>query len=344
MEAHKKIHLIWICLPSYAYLDNTTAAANKCMTGGVWNRRRFKIKEDDPIGLMPLVGIEVHFTNPPKDSQGNSAGSKPSERTFGIGGLHDRMRHWPSFMNRGHSLKTAIPYSEFLATLPLIVADHNAQRGRTGGVCNGRSFDDVFEASFSRRTVRLASDEAKSLMEKAQEVCTVSREGTVRINAGKGVGKHRYYSEALAYHVGEKVAVLFNPDDLTAAVVIKDLKGRRIGTAEWLPSIAFNDTKTGRDYHRVKRSRIKHLKRATDDAIRMSTTEFKMLNNAHAIEPASIPMPVHSTTRLMESEVDAKLKNTVSAERQRKILDTLFDNINSLDDESGYLFAIQGQR
>lgn len=335
-------NLMDICLPSHAYLDNTTAAANKCMTGGVWNRRRFKVKEDDPVGLMPLVGISVHFTNPPKDSQGNSAGSKPLERTFGIGGLHDRMRHWPAFMGRGHSVKTAIPYSEFLAALPFVVAEHNAQRGRTGGVCNGRSFDEVFAESFSRATVRVASPEARALMERAQEVCTVSRDGTVKINAGKGVGKHRYYDESLARHIGEKVSVMFNPDDLTAEVVINDLEGRRIGSAQWMPSVAFNDTRTGRDYHRAKRSRLKNLKKATDDAIRMSKAEYDMLNNTHRAEPGIIPAPGRSVAHLMDSEVDAKLKNAVPAEQRQRILDTLEKNINALGDEDDYRFVALG--
>ena len=335
-------NLMNICLPAHAYLDNTTAAANKCMTGKVWSRRRFKNKEDDPVGLLPLVGIKVHFTNPPKDSQGNSAGSKPSERTFGIGGLHDRMRHWPAFMNRGHTMKTAVPYSEFLAALPSVVAEHNAQRGRTGGICNGRSFDEVFAEGFSRARVRLASPEAKNLMEKAQEVSTVGLDGTIKINTGKGVSKHRYYSESLANCIGQKVAVLFNPDDLSAEVIVNDLEGRRIGTAAWLPSVAFNDVNAAREHSRAKQRRNKLVRKAANEAVRMSNAEFKMLNNRHHSEPVELPVPARTVTPLTDHEVDAKLRNTVPAERQQQLLDTLHKNINALADKDEYSFAARG--
>ncbi|VEI46997.1 Bacteriophage Mu transposase [Actinobacillus equuli] len=40
-------------IPRHITIDNTRAAANKWMTGGVPNRYRFKVKPDDPKGIIP---------------------------------------------------------------------------------------------------------------------------------------------------------------------------------------------------------------------------------------------------------------------------------------------------
>ena len=49
-------------LPDHVWSDNTMAAAAKENTGGTRFRHRFKIKEDDPIGLFADLGCELHFT------------------------------------------------------------------------------------------------------------------------------------------------------------------------------------------------------------------------------------------------------------------------------------------
>ena len=48
-------------IPEHATIDNTRAAANKWMTGRVPNRYRFKVKEDDPMGLFPSLLSLIHI-------------------------------------------------------------------------------------------------------------------------------------------------------------------------------------------------------------------------------------------------------------------------------------------
>ena len=45
------------------WIDNTRAAANKDVTGGVKNRYRFKVSEDEPLGLIPQLGAEGPLGN-----------------------------------------------------------------------------------------------------------------------------------------------------------------------------------------------------------------------------------------------------------------------------------------
>ncbi len=71
--------------PEHVTIDNTRAAANKWLSGGVPNRYRFKVKPDDPMGILPMLGIQVHWTSVIGGKGWGQA--KPIERAFGIGGL-----------------------------------------------------------------------------------------------------------------------------------------------------------------------------------------------------------------------------------------------------------------
>lgn len=61
-----RLSLMDVCskygLPREITIDNTRAAANKWMTGGVPNRH-FKVKEDDPLGIIPMMGIALHWSS-----------------------------------------------------------------------------------------------------------------------------------------------------------------------------------------------------------------------------------------------------------------------------------------
>ncbi|WP_038163634.1 transposase domain-containing protein, partial [Trabulsiella guamensis] len=48
--------------PTHMTIDNTRPAASKWLSGGVPNRYRFKVKPDDPMGIIPMLGIKLHWT------------------------------------------------------------------------------------------------------------------------------------------------------------------------------------------------------------------------------------------------------------------------------------------
>lgn len=331
-------NLTGITLPRWMTLDNTRAASNKSL-GGQMARNRFTNKATDPVGILKLMGVEVHRTNPDKDQ--TSSGSNPSERAFGKGGLHERMRAWPAFIGRGTGMNNPIPFSEFLEALPHVVAEHNAKSGRTGGICNGRSFDEVFAASYQASNVRKPSESLRNLLLYSQESCKVGPDGTVRIKAGQGETKHRYYADFLAHYAGEYVAVMFNPDSLSEPVTIYDLNGRHLGIADWLPSVAFNDTETARRHAKNRARRNKAVKKAVQAGQAMSNDEFKMLNATVPVSETS--EPTRLTTVISPQEVEARLsgKHKVSPERQRQLRENMRKNINAMGDEDSYPFAAQ---
>ena len=46
-------------IPRKAWLDNGRGFASKMITGGVANRFRFKVKQEDPIGVLVSMGTEI---------------------------------------------------------------------------------------------------------------------------------------------------------------------------------------------------------------------------------------------------------------------------------------------
>lgn len=68
-------------IPEAVLLDNTLAAANKTMSGGVKHRFRFKVREEEPDGVFKLLGCRVMWATP------RHGQAKPVERAFGVGGV-----------------------------------------------------------------------------------------------------------------------------------------------------------------------------------------------------------------------------------------------------------------
>jgi putative transposase len=63
-------------IPDDIYLDNGRAFASKWISGGARTRFRFKVRDEDPRGLLVTLGITPHFTTP------YAGQSKPIERAW----------------------------------------------------------------------------------------------------------------------------------------------------------------------------------------------------------------------------------------------------------------------
>lgn len=46
-------------IPDHAWLDNGRGFAAKCITGGTPNRFRFKVKPEEPSGILTALGIDI---------------------------------------------------------------------------------------------------------------------------------------------------------------------------------------------------------------------------------------------------------------------------------------------
>ncbi len=237
-------------IPGAAWLDNGRGFASKLLTGGTPNRFRFKVKQEDPLGIISQMGVAVHWTTP------YSGQSKPVERAFRD--LAERIDKHPAFSgaytgNRPDAKpenynSRAVPIDEFLRVLDDEVRSHNARPGRRTKVAAGRSFDQVFQASYERVPIRHATAEQRRLWLLAAEgVSASSVDGSVRL-AG-----NRYWTEELSQHAGTRVVIRFDPDALHGSVHCYTLAGAYIGEAECIQAAGFNDTTAARDHARERK-------------------------------------------------------------------------------------------
>lgn len=270
-------------IPEHVLLDNGHEFANMIMTGQVDHRFRFTIKDDDVLGLFPLLGIKVHFATP------GWGQAKPIERAFLD--LCDRVAKHPEFVGAytGPNTKAkpenyqskAIPLEQFRAVLDREIAAHNARRGRRSEVANKRSFDEVFNEGYAQGPIRKATEEQQRLwLLRAEGVKADRKNGEIKLY------ETRYWAPWMYEVAGELVTVRFDPDDLHAGILVYAMDGTFLGEAEVLKKGKFLGVQDAKDHKRKQRA----FERATKEAARlqkeMRTTEFAAkLRDARADRP-----------------------------------------------------------
>jgi putative transposase len=285
-------------IPHDITIDNTRAAANKWMTGGIANRYRFTVKEDDPVGIFIQLGCKVHWTSVFEGS--GSGRSKPIERQFGVGGMGEAVDKHPAFAGaytgKNPTAKPenygscAVPLETFERILAQEIAALNARAGRRTEICAGvKSFDQAFAESYANSSIRKATAAQRRLWLLPAEAIRVDKHGTVTLQAGSGIGKNRYGCDALLAHAGQKVVVRFDPQNLHDNVHVETLDGRYIAEAECLVAAGFYDTEVGRDYNRAHKQKIKSTKSAAAAQKTMDALEAARLMPNQ--EEAPIPTP-----------------------------------------------------
>lgn len=288
-------------IPHHVTIDNTRAAANKWMTGGVRHRYRFKVRDDDPLGIFPMFGCQVHWTSV-FNGRGHGQ-AKPVERAFGIGGVGEVIDKHPAFAGaytgRNPTAKpenygeAAVPLARFMEVLTNEVIAWNKQPGRRTEMAGGvKSFDEVFDESYARSLITKGTEEQRMLCLLCAEAVTVGRDGTFSLDAGAKIGhgragRNRYYAAQLLEFEGQKLAVRFDPQSLHERVYAYTLDGRRICVAECVEAAGFFDTDTGRAYTRTRNQFLKATRRAAAAEVRMSAIEIAGLLPSN--EPAPKP-------------------------------------------------------
>ena len=299
-------------IPEHTTIDNTRAAANKWMTGGVPNRYRFKVKEDDPLGLFPMLGIKVHWTSV-LNGKGHGQ-AKPIERAFGIGGIGEVVDKHPAFAGAytGHNTtakpenygSTAIPIEQFLKVLNEEVAAFNARENRRTEICGGiQSYDQAFNASYETAPIRKATAEQRRLWLMTAEAIRVKQDGTLNLEAGSaiGVGKNRYSSPALHEYGGHKIVVRFDPQKLHDTVHCYTLDGRYIDAAHCIEATGFGNTEAARCFNKHRKQFMRATKQASKATTRMTTLEVaQRLPETEQPEPpeASVVRPLRADQKL----------------------------------------------
>lgn len=280
-------------IPDHCWLDNGRNFASKWFTGGTPNRYRFKVRENDPNGVLTALGVEVHWTTP------YSGQSKPIERAWRD--FADSISRHPAFAGAwtGNTIDAkpenyaskAIPIDQFETVVAEGIAEHNARLGRRSKACGGRlSFAQVFNASYADAIIRKASPEQCRLWLLAAEGVAVRKDGSVHLEG------NRYWHERLIDHIGHKVVLRFDPDALHDGVHVYRLDGAHIVEAPVIEAVGFADTTAAREHARARKSWIRAQKELLKSERRLSIEELAaMLPAAEADAPAPAPKVIRPT-------------------------------------------------
>ncbi|MGR3823583.1 MAG: transposase domain-containing protein [Salipiger marinus] len=269
-------------VPQGALLDNGREFAAKVITGGAATRFRFKVTDEDIPGLLPLLGVTVHWATP------YSGQSKPIERAFRD--FCDRIAKHPAFEgaytgnrpdakpeNYGHR---AIPLDEFREVLAREVEAHNARPARRSEVAFGRSFNDVFNEGYKTAPIRRATDEQRRLwLLRAEGLRADGKNGELKLHGS------RYWAEWMYRFAGQKIAARFDADNLHAGLHVYDLGGAYLGHA---PCLEKGDFLGVEDARTLARKRGQFI-RATRDQAR-AEKEFTAAEIAARLRAAGKPV------------------------------------------------------
>jgi putative transposase len=275
-------------VPEHVYLDNGRGFASKWITGGARWRFRFKVRDEDPVGVMQAVGVrEIHWTTPYHGQ------SKPIERAFGD--LCESIAKHPlcegAYTGRSTETKPhnygsrAVPLEDFLALVGAAIAEHNARTGREGGACRGRSFDAVFAESYAQGPVRRASEAQRRMLLLAAE--------RVRVRQGTGCVHllgNRYWDPRLAPLQGTDVVLRFDPHRLHDAVHVYRLDGSYLCAAGCQSPVGFDDATAAREHARKRNAFLRAAREAAKAQSELSASELAALHLGARL-PERLPAP-----------------------------------------------------
>ncbi|MBV1917589.1 MAG: Mu transposase C-terminal domain-containing protein [Sphingomonadaceae bacterium] len=280
-------------IPKACVLDNGRAFASKWITGGAKSRFRFKIKEEEPTGILTALGINIHWALPYRGQ------SKPIERAFRD--LCDTIAKHPAMegaytgnnpMAKPENYGShAIEWDTFVAHVERGMAAHNAKLGRRGRNYRGRSFDDVFSESYASAPIGKASPEQlRMALLAADQVRVNNQTGEVRLFG------NRYWSPECGGLHGQRVTVRFDPDNLMNDVHLYGQDGRYLTSAPIIADTGFLDAAGAKEAAKRLSDARKRIRAAADAEQLLAADEVARLQ-ADAIAPdvpePSVLRPVH---------------------------------------------------
>ncbi|MGK2740565.1 transposase domain-containing protein [Tepidicaulis sp. LMO-SS28] len=274
-------------IPDRCLLDNGRAFASKYITGGTPNRFRFKVKPEEPVGILTALGIILCWATP------YSGQSKPIERAFRE--LCDRIAKHPACEGAytGNSPEAkpenygsrAIDLDDFLQIVEQGIRFFNAKPGRRTKVCGGTlSFDDAFERSYAQSVIRKAGPEQLQMCLLAAESVRPNKlDGSIRLLG------NRYWAECLHDYLGKPVTVRFDPDNLHDGVHIYRPDGSYVGFAECIEAAGFFDAESARTHARDRRAFVRKTKELAAMEKQLSASQLADLYAGIEVEDREPP-------------------------------------------------------
>lgn len=240
-------------IPRHCLFDNGREFANKWLTAGAKTHFQFIIREDDPLGVLPMLGIQMHWATP---AHGQAKPIELGFRDFASDIAKDPRFAGACVGNRPDAKpenykSRIIPLETFLQVVEEGVAEHNAQQGRLTPSAEGRSFDETFAASYAEAPIQKATEAQRRLWMMGQHVG--------KLHCGHGsltFQKNVYHANWMSQRPGEDVVARFNPEDLYSGVEIYTKQGEYLGFAECQQKVGFFDI-VGARLHSKRKAQIR---------------------------------------------------------------------------------------
>lgn len=318
-------------IPSRVLFDNGREFANKWMTGGAPTRFRFKVRPDDPLGVLPLMGITVHWARP------GHGQAKPIERAFRdlASDLAKDPRFHGAYVGNRPDAKpenygaAAVDHELFLSVCAEKIAEHNARGGRRSPTCAGRSFDATFAESYARAGVVRATEDQRRLWLMGQETRVLAK------SHGRLQLFDNYYAAPwMAEHAGQRIVARFDPEDLHAGAHIYDPDGAYLGFAPCQVKVGFFDATEARQHRRAHRDLAKAQKALLEAERRLSPDEIAaQVQRLPGTAPAPAPeakvvsarfgvgRPAAHAPRVAAPKVEARPRSEAEIAAQRALVD-----------------------
>lgn len=280
-------------IPNRCLMDNGRAFASKWVTGGVRNRYRFTIREDDPMGLLPSLGIGVQFAQP------YSGQSKPIERSFRdlADFIAKDIRCSGAYTgnhidNKPENYGTrAVPLDLFVQVVADGIAAYNEREDRRTETARGGSFQATFQASYAVSPIGRASPEHLRLaLLTGEKIKAHKKDGSVRI-----VG-NRYWSRELSRHANQLLTIRFDPDDLSLPIHVYTMAGDYICSADRVGASLFDRVEDAQRQKKTLGDMRKTVRRLRDQEGLLNAQQIEAQRRyADRPEPDMVPNVIRPT-------------------------------------------------
>ncbi|EQB32019.1 transposase domain-containing protein [Sphingobium ummariense] len=258
-------------IPKRCTMDNGRAFASKWISGGVLNRFRFKVREEEPLGLLPSLGIGISWTQP------YSGQSKPIERAWrDVADMIAKDPRCAGAWSGNHVdnkpenyREKAVPLALFLEIVEQGMRIHNERTGRQTETTRGGSFAETFAKSYAVSQVgKATADHMRLALLTGEQIRAERKSGFVQI------ADNRYWTEALSRHAGQLLTVRFDPDDLSLPVHVYDNAGNFLCTAARWEASRFDDMAAARRSAKLRADLKKTVRKARDIEQLLSADEI----------------------------------------------------------------------
>lgn len=295
-------------IPDHVVFDNGRNFASKWITGGSPTRYRFKVKDDEPQGVVTELGCTLHWATP---FHGQAKPIERAWRDFAQNIARD-VRFEGAWTGNTVAAKpenygnAAVPLDTFLEVVSEGVIEHNTRLGRRSKICAGDSFAGTFAASYQVAPIRQASPAQRRLWLLPAESVTARRpDGALYL------ADNRYWAEFLVNHIGQKLVMRIDPQALHQPAHVYRLDGAYLGAAPCIEAVGFFDSDAARSHARARNEYLRAAKAMAKAERKLSATDVAALmpkiempeppenrvvrpffgNAALALAPANSPEP-----------------------------------------------------